>query len=161
MCLPPFMHTLFPTIGSYSSLGSWLEALPWRSFVWSLIYFHRLSSNFFVTYNFARVYFCSTDSPRCPDVRSIASFNSDTKIFPCALLFLRIVSITFFPPLNRWRRSLSTHLSCASLMSCSPSCTGKTHELFARLEDLALQKFLIRLSSTVWSAYGATTVWAS
>ena len=56
MSLPPFMHTLFPTIGSYSSLGSWLEALPWRNFVWSLIYFHGLSSNFFATYNFARVF---------------------------------------------------------------------------------------------------------
>jgi hypothetical protein len=48
------------------------------------------------------------------------------------------------------------HLSCAYLMSCSPSCTGKTHGLFARLqEDLALQKFLIRLSSTVFGRHMA------
>jgi hypothetical protein len=48
------------------------------------------------------------------------------------------------------------HLSCAYLMSRSPSCTGKTHELFARLqEDLALQKFLIRLSTTVFGRHMA------
>jgi hypothetical protein len=47
------------------------------------------------------------------------------------------------------------HLSCASLMSCSPSCTGKTHELFMRLQDLALQKFLMRLSTTVFGRHMA------
>jgi hypothetical protein len=47
------------------------------------------------------------------------------------------------------------HLSCASLMSRSPSYAGKTHELFARLQDLALQKSLIRLSTTVFGRHMA------
>ena len=58
-------------------------------------------------------------------------------------------------PVKYIAQQLAIHLSCASLMSRSPSYTGKTHELFARLQDLALQKFLIRLSTTVFGRHMA------
>jgi hypothetical protein len=92
-------------------------------------------------------------SGSCP--ASFCLLSRNCRIFCRDAASRRVDVFMLRKPVKYVAQQPAIHLSCAYLMGRSPSYTDKTQGLFACLQDLALKKFLIRLSSTVWSRHMA------